>query len=204
MPPSTLPYILPSVIRKSCRLYPQNTFKPYGAQPPSCLPLSPGLLWTDASHRPFSFCSWTLQSTLYTVTRVRVDLFQANLICPLFNTHQCYFPLGVKPGARNDFQHSAPSLPSYHPPLPSAPASNTFLPQGLCFCWFLCLEFFAPKYPYLLQVLILNLTTHLAYSNPTICFCNHSSINTLNPLPLSYSTLNFRSPYQSLIYPEIY
>ena len=115
--------------------------------------------------------------------------------------------LEYKSGAHNGFQHSALSLPSYHPPLPSAPAtlaSNTFLPQGLYFCCFLCLEFFAPKYPYLLQVLILSLTAQLAYFDPTIYFCNQSSINTLNLLPLSYSTLNFQSPYQSLIYPKIY
>ena len=44
VPPLTLPFISPSVIKKSCWLYPQNTFKPYDSQPPSCLPLSPGLL----------------------------------------------------------------------------------------------------------------------------------------------------------------
>lgn len=76
---------------------------------------------SGASHRSLSFCFWTLQSTLYTVTRVRVDPFQANLLPPLLNTPQCYFPLGIKarpvqwPPAPTHLT-SAPSLPSYHLP----------------------------------------------------------------------------------------
>lgn len=141
VPPLTsVPYISPSVIRKSCWLCLQNIFRTHYSQSPplvapSCPPLSPGFLqW------PLKGLS-LLQSTLHTVTRV--DTLKANLIHALLNTLSGYFPLRVKvrplqwpPGPTpSDLSPPSPPTTLSVPFAAATLASNTqdtFLPQGLC------------------------------------------------------------------------